>query len=159
VAAGPLRGGKVCRQLTDDEGRQPDGSPAGTRLVRAGDQLAFDLGEDVGHGDRPGRQIDPAWAEPGQLADPQAAVGAHEYQRPVAGMDGFSKVDDLGGGEKAHLLPLDLEQRHVAAGGFASGSRAVTIQLPLPRRCIEEWLPIARQRPHSAEHAIRFRAR
>jgi hypothetical protein len=62
VAAGPLRGGKVCLQLTDDEGRQPDGSPAGTRLGRAGDQLAFDLGEGLGHGDRLGQQIDAALA-------------------------------------------------------------------------------------------------
>jgi hypothetical protein len=71
VAAGPLRGGKMFLQLTDDEGRQPDGSAAGTRLGRAGDQLALDLGEGVGHGDRPGQQIDPAWAEPGQPPDPQ----------------------------------------------------------------------------------------
>jgi hypothetical protein len=62
VAAGPLRGGKVCLQLMDEEGRQPDGPTAGARLGRTGDQLALDLGEDLGHGDRPG-----------QLADPQAA--------------------------------------------------------------------------------------
>ncbi len=62
MAAGPLRGGKVCLQLTDDEGRQPDGSPAGTRLRRAGDQLAFDLGEGLSHGDRLGQQIDAALA-------------------------------------------------------------------------------------------------
>jgi hypothetical protein len=79
VAAGPLRGGKLCLQLTDDEGRRPDGPPAGARLGRVGDQLALDLGEDLGHGDRTGPQIDPAWAEPGQLPDPQAAVGAHEH--------------------------------------------------------------------------------
>jgi hypothetical protein len=85
VAAGPLRDGKVCLQLKDDEGRQPDGSPAGARLARAGDQLAFDLGEALGHGDHPGQQIDPAWAEPGQPPDPQAAVGAHEHQRPGSG--------------------------------------------------------------------------
>jgi hypothetical protein len=64
VATGPLRGGKMCLQLTDDEGRQPDGSPAGVRLGWAGDQLALDLGEDLGHGDRPGQQIDPAWRSP-----------------------------------------------------------------------------------------------
>jgi hypothetical protein len=52
----------MCLQLMDDEGRQPDGSAAGARLGRAGDQLAFDLGEDLGHGDRPGQQINPAWA-------------------------------------------------------------------------------------------------
>jgi hypothetical protein len=56
VAAGPLRGGKVCIQLTDD------GSPAGTRLGRASDQLAFDLGEGLGHSDRLGQQIDAALA-------------------------------------------------------------------------------------------------
>ena len=87
----------MCLQLTDDEGRQPDGSPAGTRLGRAGDQLAFDLGEDLGHGDRPGHQIDPAWAEPGQLSDPQAGVGADEHQCPLAGVDRLGQVDDLGG--------------------------------------------------------------
>jgi hypothetical protein len=97
VAAGPLRDGKVCLQLTDDEGRQPDGSPAGARLGRAGDQLALDLGEALGHGDPPGQQIDPAWAEPGQPPDPQAAVGAHEHQRRVAGVDRLGEVDDLGG--------------------------------------------------------------
>jgi hypothetical protein len=57
----------MCLQLTDDEARRPDGSPAGTHLGWAGDQLAFDLGEDLGHGDRPAQQIDPASAEPGQL--------------------------------------------------------------------------------------------
>jgi len=72
VAAGPLGGGKVCLQLTDDEGRQPDGPPAGTRLGRASDQLALGLGEDFGHGDRPGQQIDPARTQSGQLVDPQA---------------------------------------------------------------------------------------
>src|SRR5512133_2687788 len=115
VAAGPLCGGKMCLQLADDEGRQPDGPAAGTRLGRPGDQLAVDLGEDLGHGDRPGPQIDPAWAEPDQLPDPQAAVGTHEYQRPVADMDRLGQLDDLGGGEKAYLLPLDLRQRHIAA--------------------------------------------
>jgi hypothetical protein len=88
VATGPLRGGEMCLQLTDDEGRQPDGSPAGARLGRAGDQLALDLGEGLGHGDRSGPQVDPALAEPGQLAHPQATVGAHEHQCPVAGMNG-----------------------------------------------------------------------
>jgi hypothetical protein len=29
VVAGPLRGGKMCLQLMDGEGRQPDGPPAG----------------------------------------------------------------------------------------------------------------------------------
>ena len=53
MAAGPLRGGKMSLQLTDDEGRQPDGRRPGTVLGRAGDQLALDLGEDLGHGDRP----------------------------------------------------------------------------------------------------------
>ena len=91
VAAGPLRGGKMCLQLTDDEGRRPDGPTAGARLGRVGDQLALDLGEDLVHGDRPGQQIDPAWAEPGQLPDPQAAVGAHEHQRPVAGMNASAR--------------------------------------------------------------------
>jgi len=37
-----------------------------------GDQLALDLGEDLGHGGRPGRQIDPAFGGVRQLADPQA---------------------------------------------------------------------------------------
>jgi hypothetical protein len=32
VAAGPLRGGKMYLELMDDEGRQPDGPPAGVRL-------------------------------------------------------------------------------------------------------------------------------
>ncbi len=50
-----------CLQFTDDEARQPDGSPAGTRLGRSG-ELALDLGDDLGHGDHPGQQIDPAWA-------------------------------------------------------------------------------------------------
>jgi hypothetical protein len=95
-----LHGGKMFLQVMDDEGRQPDGPPAGARLGRAGDQLTVDLGEDLGHGDRPGQQIDPAWAEPGQLADPQTAVGTHEHQRPVAGMDGLGQVDDLGGVRK-----------------------------------------------------------
>jgi hypothetical protein len=45
VTAGPLRGGKMRLELTDDKGRQPDSSAAGTRLGRAGDQLALDLGE------------------------------------------------------------------------------------------------------------------
>ena len=67
MAAGPLRGGKMYLELMDDEGRQPDGPAAGVRLGRAGDQLAFDLSEDLGHGDRPGPRIDPAWAEPDQL--------------------------------------------------------------------------------------------
>jgi hypothetical protein len=49
-------------------------------------------------GDRLGPQIDPAWAESGQLSDPQATVGAHKHQRPVAGMDGLGQVEDLGGG-------------------------------------------------------------
>jgi hypothetical protein len=90
----------MCLQLTDDEARQPNGSAAGARLGRAGDQFAFDLGEDLGHGDRPGQQIDPAWAEPCQLPDPEAAVGAHEHQGPVAGMNDLGQVDDLGGVRK-----------------------------------------------------------
>jgi hypothetical protein len=53
---------RCALQLMDEEGRQPDGPTAGARLGRTGDQLALDLGEDLGHGDRPG-----------QLADPQAA--------------------------------------------------------------------------------------
>jgi hypothetical protein len=97
VAAGPLRDGKVCLQLTDNEGRQPDGSPTGTRLGRAGDRLAFDLGEAFGHGDRPRQQIDAALAEPGQLSHPQATVGADEHQYPLAGMNGLGQVNDLGG--------------------------------------------------------------
>jgi hypothetical protein len=43
VATGVLRGGKMCLQPTDDEGRQSDGPTAGTCLGRAGDQL-FNLG-------------------------------------------------------------------------------------------------------------------
>ena len=81
----------------DDEGRQPDGPAAGVRLGRAGDRLAFDLGEALGHGDRPCQQIDAALAEPGQLSHPQAAVGADEHQYPVAGMNGLGQVNDLGG--------------------------------------------------------------
>jgi hypothetical protein len=46
---------------------------------------------------------------------------------------GLGQVDDLGGGEKAHLLPLDLGQRHFAAGALRQDLRAVTIQLPLQR--------------------------
>jgi hypothetical protein len=74
VAAGPLTGGKICRRLPDDEGRHPDGPPA---RVLGGPAISLPLTrEDLGHGDRPGLQIDPAWAEPGQLPDPQAAEGA-----------------------------------------------------------------------------------
>jgi hypothetical protein len=37
VVAGPLRGGKMCLQLMDDEGRQPAGSPHSAELGRDGE--------------------------------------------------------------------------------------------------------------------------
>ena len=67
MAAGPLRGGKMYLELMDDEGRQPTVHRPACVLGRAGDELALDLSEDHGHGDRPGPRIDPAWAEPDQL--------------------------------------------------------------------------------------------
>jgi hypothetical protein len=39
-------------------------------------QHASDLDHDLGHLDRPAQQVDPAAAQPGQLPDPQPAVGA-----------------------------------------------------------------------------------
>jgi hypothetical protein len=151
VAAGPLRGGKMCLQLTDDEGRQPDDSPAGARLGRAGDQPALDLGEDLGHGDRPGRQIDPALAEPGQLPDPPAAVGAHEHQCPVAGMDHLGQVDDLGGVRK-RISSRSIFGSGTLRQGVAPGFRAVAVQLRLSavvRRRMDPYRPAGG--PHSAE--------
>jgi hypothetical protein len=105
----------VRLQLADDNGRQPHCSPSGSRLRRPEEQPALHLRDGLGHGDRAPQQIDPAAAEPGRLPDAEAAVGADEHQRPVARMDDLGHVDDLGWGEKAHLLPLDLGQRHVAA--------------------------------------------
>jgi hypothetical protein len=143
-------------QLMDDEGRQPDGPPAGACLGRAGDQLAFDLGEDLGHGDRPGRQIDPALAEPGQLADPQVAVGAHEHWRPVAGMDGLGQVDDLGGGEKAHLLCSILGSGTLRQGLCVRISGRDDPAAASTGNTSRNGSPSLGRRRHSAEHAIGF---
>jgi hypothetical protein len=75
-------------------------------------QHASDLDHDLGHLDRPAQQIDAAAAQPGQLPDPQAAVGAHQDQGAVAGPDGVGQGGDLGRGQEPHLLPLVLGQRH-----------------------------------------------
>jgi hypothetical protein len=58
--------------VTDDEGRQPDGSPAGVRLGRAGDQIALDLGRISATVTAPTSRSTRPLAEPGQLAHPQA---------------------------------------------------------------------------------------
>ena len=150
MAAGPLRDGKVCLQLTDDEGRQPDGSPTGTRLGRAGDRLAFDLGEAFGHGDRPRQQIDAALAEPGQLSHPQATVGADEHQYPLAGMNGLGQVNDLGGVRK-RISSRSIFGSGTLRQGFAPGSPGAAVQLPLPAaicRGMDPHRPVGG--PHSA---------
>jgi hypothetical protein len=46
VAAGPLRGGKMGLQLTDDEARQPDGSAAGPAADQVGPELGPAITED-----------------------------------------------------------------------------------------------------------------
>jgi hypothetical protein len=142
---------KMCLQLTDDEGQQANGPAAGARLGRTGDQLAFDLGEDLGHDDRSGQQIDPALAEPGQLPDPPAAVGAHEHQCPVAGMDHLGQVDDLGGMRK-RISSRSIFGSGTLRQGVAPGFRAVAVQLRLSavvRRGMDPYRPAGG--PHSAE--------
>jgi hypothetical protein len=63
---------------------------------RPHEQLAADLDHDLGHVHRPAQQVDPAAAQPGQLPDAQAAVGADQDQRPVALTDGVGQLGDLG---------------------------------------------------------------
>ena len=70
-------------ELADDEGRQPDRSPAGSRLGRPEEQLSLHLRDDLRHGDRSSHQIDTPPAESGQLPDPETATGAHVHERPV----------------------------------------------------------------------------
>jgi hypothetical protein len=135
--------------------RTTNGSPTVRRRRAswgAGDQLALDLGEDLGHGDRLGQQIVPARAEPGQLADPQAAVGADEHQRPVAGMNGLSQVDDLGGVRKRISSRLILGSGTLGQGLCTRIPGAGRSSCPLPaaiRRGMDPRRPAGG--PHSAE--------
>src|SRR5215218_3823710 len=102
----------LCREmrleLADYEGWQPYRSPAGSCLRQSEEQLPVYLGDDLRHGDRSSHQIDTPPAESGQLPDAETAIGADEHERPVARMDDLGQVDDLGRGDEAHLLLLDL---------------------------------------------------
>jgi hypothetical protein len=87
VPAGPLRSGKMFHQHPDDEGRQPDG-PASARVL-GGPAISSPLTSVRVSATvtAPAARSTRAWAEPGQLADSQAAVGAHEHLRPVSAVD------------------------------------------------------------------------
>ena len=69
-----------------------------------------------GHGHPAIQQVNPLDAQADQLAPAQPAVGGHQDQRPVAGVDYAGQPCDLGRGQKAHLLALDLRQPHGPAG-------------------------------------------
>jgi hypothetical protein len=66
----------VLGQGLGRDGRQGHRPLAGDSLGRADRELASDLKELLGHSDPAMQQIDPADAEPGQLAPAQAGVGS-----------------------------------------------------------------------------------
>jgi single-strand DNA-binding protein len=101
------RPGQVRGQLLDHEPGQPNRAPAGPGLEWPDVQHASDLDHDLGHLDGPAQQIDAAAAQPGQLPDPQAAVGAHQDQGAVAGPDGVGQGGDLGRPQPARLCMTD----------------------------------------------------
>jgi hypothetical protein len=59
-------------------------------------QHAPELDHNLGHRDHPEQQVDAAAAQPGQLPDAQAAVGAGQDQGAVASMDRVGQGGDLG---------------------------------------------------------------
>jgi hypothetical protein len=75
-------------------------APAAAGLGRPDVQHAQDLHHDLGHLDRAAQQVHPTAAQPGQLPDPQAPVGADQHQRPVARVDGVARVATSAGVRK-----------------------------------------------------------
>jgi hypothetical protein len=53
-----------------------------------------ELGDDLGHLDRPPEQVDPAPAEAGQFPNAQAAVGGDQDQGAVARLDAIGQAAD-----------------------------------------------------------------
>jgi hypothetical protein len=70
------------------------------------------LGDDLDHLNRPGLQVDPTPAQPGHLADTQAAEGPEQDQRPVLRPNRIGQLPDLNGGEE----PLELSRRWMRNG-------------------------------------------
>jgi hypothetical protein len=78
--------------------------------------VAVHLGHDLSDLDHPSGQVQALAAQPGHLANPQAAIGAQQDQRPVSRPDRHRQAAHLGHGQKPHLGPLDPGQGDLPAG-------------------------------------------
>ena len=108
---------EVDGQFLGDRARERYLTAPGPGLGPAGEELAPDLDELLGHVEPGAEHVDPAPAQTGQLADAEAAVATDEHEGAVTGRDDCRERCDLSRGEEAHLAMLDLRQRHVSTRG------------------------------------------
>ena len=126
---------QLLGQGLDHDPGEPDPPVASSGLGRPEMQVAADLGDDLDDLDHPQAQVDAAAAKPSHLADPKAAIGTKQHQRPIAGPDAVRQPNNLSRGQKAHLPTLDPRQRHPTTGvlrdhaGIHGGAQYLAEQL------------------------------